>query len=178
MSSITALANFNEAESVSLAFVNCSRYRIDMKGVTESTIGNRKIMKPFIDRRGYIKVQLINDTGKQKSMYLHRLLAEAFLPNRNNKEEVDHIDRNTGNYDLSNLRWVTRAQQMMNREKNNNSITGMKGVTLKQGKFLARIAVNGTRIYLGIFASATDAAKAYDDAARLHFGEFACVNTI
>jgi hypothetical protein len=45
------------------------------------------------------------DGRKQK--YYHRYLAQKFIPNPENKPEVNHIDGNKSNYDLSNLEWVT-----------------------------------------------------------------------
>lgn len=58
---------------------------------------------------GYIQVGLYSkETGKSKMMYLHRLVADAFLPNPNNLEQVDHIDGNKSNNKLSNIRWCSR----------------------------------------------------------------------
>lgn len=46
--------------------------------------------------------------------HVHRLVAETFLPNRDNKSTVDHIDRNPENNRLSNLRWATQKEQIRN----------------------------------------------------------------
>jgi len=54
--------------------------------------------------------------GEQKTIEVHRLVAEAFIPNPENKPTVDHIDRNTKNNDLSNLRWATSKEQAENRD--------------------------------------------------------------
>lgn len=48
--------------------------------------------------------------GKQKHQYIHRLLAECFIPNPENKLEVNHLDGNPRNYSLDNLEWVTRSE--------------------------------------------------------------------
>ena len=48
------------------------------------------------------------------SVGIHRLVAEAFLPNPNNYSDVDHIDRNGQNNNVTNLRWCTRAMNMAN----------------------------------------------------------------
>lgn len=55
--------------------------------------------------------------GEFKKAYLiHRLVAITFLVPEPNKEEVDHIDRNKENYKLSNLRWSSRNENLLNRE--------------------------------------------------------------
>lgn len=48
--------------------------------------------------------------GKQKHFYVHRLIAEAFIPNPDNKTEVNHIDGNPLNNRLDNLEWCTRSE--------------------------------------------------------------------
>ena len=55
--------------------------------------------------------------GKLYGKYIHRLVAEYFIPNPNGYKEVDHIDRNRQNNYVENLRWVTHKENMKNRNK-------------------------------------------------------------
>lgn len=57
---------------------------------------------------------------------VHRLVAETFIPNPENKPEVDHIDRNPNNNSVSNLRWVTVQENNNNRKDNLPEITRPK----------------------------------------------------
>ena len=68
-----------------------------------------QMVKKFLGQIGYYMVHL---DGKIQT--LHRLLALTFIPNPNNKPEVDHIDGNRTNNDLSNLRWVTHKENLNN----------------------------------------------------------------
>ena len=62
---------------------------------------------------GYLRVCLrIN--GKSKWCRVSRLVAEAFIPNPENKPEVDHINRNRADNRAENLKWVTRLENMNN----------------------------------------------------------------
>lgn len=56
--------------------------------------------------------------GKQKFLLLHRLVAEAFIPNYNNLPEVNHKDLDKGNCKVSNLEWCSRAYNMEHASKN------------------------------------------------------------
>ena len=56
--------------------------------------------------------------GKQYNKSVYRLLAEAFIPNPNGFDEVDHIDRDSFNNDLDNLRWVSRLENLSNKTFN------------------------------------------------------------
>tara|TARA_R110001599_G_scaffold169777_1_gene359775 strand:+ start:2487 stop:2927 length:441 start_codon:yes stop_codon:yes gene_type:complete len=67
---------------------------------------------------GYNKV-FIQYGQVKRNCRVHRLVAETFLPNDNNLPQVDHIDRNRINNDISNLRWVTASENMLNRDFSN-----------------------------------------------------------
>ena len=93
------------------------RYQISNFGRVKSLIyPKEKIMNIYNFRRdgekgkGYWRVRLIKNSS-YKYFFVHRLLAEAFIPNIDNKPTVDHIDRNRLNNDLSNLRWADRKEQ-------------------------------------------------------------------
>lgn len=58
---------------------------------------------------GYYLVTLVHE-GKRKNQFIHRLLAKHFIPNPENKPQVNHIDGNKQNNLLSNLEWVTAKE--------------------------------------------------------------------
>src|SRR5262249_1508361 len=66
------------------------------------------------------------------------------------------------------------AQNMRNISRRNR--LGFKGVSRQRSKWAARICVDGRRIYLGAYSTPEKAAAAYDEAARLYYGEFASTN--
>lgn len=70
-----------------------------------------KIIKPWLTIKGYYRVQLSRN-GVYKNFFLHRLVAEAFIPNPKNKPQVNHIDGNTKNYSISNLEWATARENV------------------------------------------------------------------
>jgi hypothetical protein len=67
-----------------------------------------KIMKPSTSDRYEIATLTVN--GKVKYISIHRLVAEAFIPNPENKPYVNHIDGNTFNNKVENLEWVTNSE--------------------------------------------------------------------
>ena len=71
----------------------------------------QKFLKPYTDGHGYLKVKLRKD-NEEKQYKIHRLVAEAYLPNPNNLPDVDHIDNDrTHNY-LNNLQWITHKDNV------------------------------------------------------------------
>lgn len=65
-----------------------------------------KVLKPFKNTRGYLQVKLYNHNG-YKYYYVHRLVAQAFIPNPENLPQVNHKDENTSNNNVENLEWCT-----------------------------------------------------------------------
>ena len=65
-----------------------------------------KILKEYIDKDGYIKVILCKN-NKTRFLSIHRLLAEAFIPNPNNFPQINHKDEDKSNNSLENLEWCT-----------------------------------------------------------------------
>lgn len=83
----------------------------------------------------YKRVNLISDDNKTKTMYIHRLLAEHYIPNPCNYPVVDHIDRNPLNNDLTNLRWTSYAGNSRNcSQTKDTSKSGITGIELTPQK--------------------------------------------
>lgn len=72
---------------------------------------SEKFMSPKTDKDGYQVVTLVKD-GKMRSFYVHRLVAQAFIPNPENKPTVNHLDENKSNNKKSNLQWATISEQV------------------------------------------------------------------
>ena len=107
---------------------NFEHYLIFEDGIIiNSNTGN--MMTPQIDpESGYTRMLLSSKFNKQKGLYLHRLLGLTFLPNPHNYPQIDHIDRDTSNNSLSNLRWVERWHNSYNRNIQKNNTSGIKGI--------------------------------------------------
>jgi len=121
---------------------------------------------------GYaIRAEIID--SKQIKIYLHR-----FILGCPEGLEVDHINQDKLDNRVSNLRIVTRQQNVMNKGKNSNNTSGYKGVSFQKSanKWEASIGLDGHKIYLGLFADAIDAAKVYDQSALKFHGKFAKLN--
>ena len=93
---------------------------------------------------------------------------------------VDHINRNGLDNRRENLRPASKMENARNRGPQVNNTSGFKGVTLYRydDTWQAQIHVRGKNIYLGRFDDKVEAAKAYNEAAKKHFGEFAWLNPI
>lgn len=70
-----------------------------------------KIIKPFLSRFGYLRVAL-SKNGKYKKLHVHAAVAMAFIPNLENKSQVNHKDGNKVNNSVGNLEWNTPSENM------------------------------------------------------------------
>lgn len=130
-------------------------YYVSNKGRIKNIISN-KLMSNFIVG-DYYKVFLYS-----RQYFVHKLVASAFIPNLDNKPCVDHIDTNSLNNNVENLRWVTI------KENNNNPITIAKQKDrLKSYNNNRKIRVVKFKYKdynnIEIFDSVLDAAKSVND---------------
>lgn len=93
-------------------------YEISSKGrvkslarISGSCVRKERLLKLNTTKDGYSFVSLSKDS-KQKSFRIHRLVAEAFIPNPDNKETVNHKDGDKSNNHIENLEWATREENI------------------------------------------------------------------
>lgn len=95
---------------------------------------------------GYLYVS-VSDNGKRRNIYIHRAVAEAFIPHEKGKNVVNHKDFNKKNNCVENLEWCDQRQNVqysshrMKKPKSacRNTNTGEKYITLKRGKYVLNI---------------------------------------
>jgi hypothetical protein len=129
----------------------------------------------------YLGVKL-SKNSITKGFYIHRLVLLNFVGEPNNKfYQCDHIDRNKLNNNLSNLRWVDRSTNLLNRNTYGN--TDLKGVcfckqqyAVKNGNikciyfYKSQIKFNGKNINLGHYQTKEEAHEAYKTAFKKLYG--------
>lgn len=119
------------------------------------------------------RIQVLKTRLMQSQMVF--LYHKGYIP-----EVVDHIDRNPMNDRIENLRAATNLQNARNRTSNKNSSSKYKGVCIdpKTRKWRAYIFIDKKQKGLGNFNTENEAAICYNEAAKIHHGEFANLNII
>lgn len=114
---------------------------------------HERFLKPDTSeiKRGYMRVTLSKDYKTQRFL-VHRLVAEHFIPNPENKPFINHIDNNGLNNNISNLEWCTHSENMIHAQKqgrlfNSQSKGGKIGGQIAKDKMLAYFnTIKGTTI--------------------------------
>lgn len=119
----------------------------------------------------------LQKNGKYHTVYMAReILGLKFGDPR----QADHIEHHTLDNRRHNLRISTPQQNSMNQKSPQNTTSQFKGVHWHKQceKWRAEIRINGKLKHLGLYVLETEAALAYNDAAKKYFGEFAYLNVI
>jgi hypothetical protein len=121
-------------------------YEININGIIRK-ISNKRIKSQYISSNGYYMISARNEV-KSKPYRVHRLLAETFIPNLENKPHVNHKDGNKLNNNITNLEWVTHKENMQHAFKNglaNNTgeKNGMSKLTIEEVAIIKRMLLDG-----------------------------------
>lgn len=125
----------------------------------------------LLTSKGYAKRQ-----DKGRDVFLHNFILS--LPSSSG---VDHINRDKLDNRKENLRIANPTQQNSNQGLRSDNTLGFKGVSFEVAasgrvRYRAKLFVKQKQIYFGNYDTPEEAAKAYDNGAIEHFGEFACTN--
>lgn len=117
-------------------------YEINEDGVLRN-IKSKKIIKGYIEKNGYVRVRIENKclNGVVRTT-IHQLVAEAFIPNPENKPFVNHKDLNKLNNNVENLEWVTHSENMKHAYANNVNTEPLREHSVKTRKEILCIENN------------------------------------
>ena len=155
---------FVKRELEEIKVIDCdsrlSIYRITNEGRVFNSITN-KVLKPKIDNEGYWKI-VFQVKGKRIEKRLHRLIALAFIENKDDKPFVNHIDGDKLNYHLDNLEWCTPKENAVHASENNLLRFGenhkSSSITEEQARIIISEIENGLKV--------SDIVKKYDFATK------------
>ena len=157
-------------EEIYIQIEEFPNYQVSNQGNVRN-IKTGRILKQRLRKDGYKDV-IIHLEGKKYNKTVHKLVANAFLENLDNKKCVDHIDNNKENNNFDNLRFATHTENCRNRQVSKKNTSGCKGVYREKNKWRARITVDGINAHLGYFDNIEEAKQARQDAVKKAFGEF------
>ena len=137
-----------------------------------SNLGRVKSLSRYIDRCDYpfyskerilrhgvmpkhrYSIVILYKNKKRETVYIHRLVGEAFIPNPENKPQIDHIDTIRTNNRVENLRWVTRSENLSNPITNDrmSKVGKKKGQQDVRSKRIGQYTLDGDliKIWIGI----------------------------
>lgn len=131
-------------------------------------VGPRELSQQGAGRdRMYQTVSL--NRGKDR-YYVHRLVAETFIKNVENKPQVNHIDKDKTNNHASNLEWCTNSENHLH--KNRGKKRGISRADSIIEKYSARVNVNNKVVCLGVYSTKEEAYEAFFFGHTMLTGEY------
>lgn len=144
------VSNYGRVRSLTRTQPTPNRYG----GITMRTVQGA-ILTPTDNGHGYKIIGLTVVGKRRKNYYVHRLVAEAFVPKKGDCDIINHLDHDRSNNRSENLEWCTQLEnvhyssQLMRCEKSchKSSNTGEKYISYCRRKGLMKYRVNISRIY-------------------------------
>ena len=146
----------NTTENNKLIAEFMGRFLIDKYGNIFNK--NKVKLKTTITKNGY---ERFNTSRPTKSFLVHRLVAEHFIENKENKPEVNHIDGNKLNNSVDNLEWVTRSENILHGFYNKLISKNKNNLGEKHWRSIPIIAKNKNGDILYTFENANDAKRKF-----------------
>lgn len=137
-------------------------YEVSSSGKVKSYINNRHgigqeshILKPVINQHGYETVCL----GRNNRRLVHRLTAEAFIPNPNNYPLVRHLDDDPKNNNVSNLAWGTQTDNMQDCVKHGRLVGDTSAAIQSRKRKVYAWPKSGNKHHKILYDSVTEASR-------------------
>lgn len=161
------------SDEVAVPIPGYERYSVTSHGRVWSEARGGRFLSGGINGEGYRVVLLYDGSGRRITSAVHRLVAQAFVPNPDGLETVNHKDTNKDNNRSSNLEWLTRVDNLVHAQEAgllHKTSSQYHGVTFiqkpsNQNKpWMARCSdASGRTKYLGLYITERAAAQAYND---------------
>lgn len=166
------ISNLGRVRSVDRYIYNVSNF-----GDNKISFYKGKILRPSKRRKGYLGISLTKK-NKQRSFLIHRLVAQAFIPNSNNLPQVNHIDEDKTNNQVCNLEWCDNKYNInygncianMSKTRTNNMHNQKPVICIETGIIYANSndAQRKTNVYARNIRKNCDGV--YKSAGKLHWG--------
>ncbi len=173
-------------------------YKVKLKNADDVVLLDDKVYEYLTSDPYLVKVDFINNLRKHSSgcavfqktwkkadggyktetIYLHKLIAEKFLEDEKSRNRNLVGARNGNKLDCRLENIVYRSRSVASRKRKTSSRAGYTGVYKENNRFRAVISVNRKSIHIGMFATAEEAALAYNKKSRELYGDDGKINII